>query len=262
MLKDYIVSDQPERDETSFVEDHWTTIWQEKFDLDGNPEKVRKSEEYKYMRPYLERIPEKALLLDGGCGLGDWVRFLNFEGFHAEGVDISRITINRLKNRFPEIAFYTGDIRALDLPGDHVNLFFSWGVFEHFEDGPHSCLAEAFRILKPGGYLFMSVPHANVRQSMRASLTRASDREKNARFYQYRFTRAEAHNFVREAGFVIDAHVLLHKRQGVLRSLHHELGLPLEWILTRGLSALLSPILPGSWFSHMQLVIAQKPLRS
>lgn len=38
---------------------------------------------------------------------------------------------------------------------------------------------------------------------------------------------------------------LIHQRQGILRSLCHEFGLP-DWTLTKGLSVLLHPFVPAS----------------
>ncbi len=53
-----------------------------------------------------------------------------------------------------------------------------------------------------------------------------------------RLTRRELRDCLSFGGFqVLDVRPI-HKRQGVLRSLHHELGLPYEWALTKALSVL------------------------
>ncbi|MCC2110533.1 MAG: hypothetical protein KDJ16_00690, partial [Hyphomicrobiales bacterium] len=83
--------------------------------------------------------------------------------------------------------------------------------------------------------------------------------EPDDRFYQYRFTRAELGRELSMAGFDLVGFHPIHKRQGVLRSLHHEFGLPYGWLLTRGLSVVLSPFLPGAWFAHMIFAVARKP---
>ena len=51
----------------------------------------------------------------------------------------------------------------------------------------------------------------------------------------------------------------IHKRQGTLRFLHHECGLPYEWRLTRYLAAGLALITPGEFFGHMLFAAARKP---
>ena len=51
----------------------------------------------------------------------------------------------------------------------------------------------------------------------------------------------------------------IHKRQGVLRCLHHEFGLSYEWAATKALSVLLQPFVPAGVIAHMVLAVARKP---
>jgi len=77
-------------------------------------------------------------------------------------------------------------------------------------------------------------------------------------FYQWRFTLAESARELSIGGFEVLEVRPIHKRQGVLRSLHHEFGMPINWLVTRGLSAALSPLLPGALVAHMVLAAARK----
>ncbi len=95
--------------------------------------------------------------------------------------------------------------------------------------------------------------------SILSTFAKAQPGASQDRFYQYRFTRAELARELSMGGFELVSFHPIHKRQGVLRSLHHELGLPYGWFLTRGLSLILSPFVPGWWFAHMMLAIARKP---
>ena len=42
-----------------------------------------------------------------------------------------------------------------------LGAYISLGVMEHFEDGCAAAMAEAFRVLKPGGLMFFTVPLEN-----------------------------------------------------------------------------------------------------
>jgi SAM-dependent methyltransferase len=259
MRKDY-TADQSQADETSFVEDHWTRIWEREGGPKGAIGKVPRRDEYKIMAPYLADLAPCARILDAGCGMGEFVLHLASQGHEAVGLDLSRRTVEQLNARFPEASFVAGDIRATDFADGHFDVCFSWGVFEHFEAGPQACLREARRVLKPGGLLFASMPYDNLRHALLASVRGVRPRPGDRRFYQYRFTRGELAQEFAIAGFDVVAVKPIHKRQGVLRSLQHELGLPHQWLLTRALSAVLAPFVPAGLIAHMALGIARKPL--
>ncbi|WP_230969326.1 class I SAM-dependent methyltransferase [Nitrogeniibacter aestuarii] len=260
MRKDYIQSSNGNiESEDDFVESYWTDVWEKNGGIKGNTERIERQDEYKLMRPYLEALEPGARVLDGGCGVGEWVLHLRESGYDAVGMDISRATIAKLGERFPGVEFVPGDIRKTGFADESFDAYFSWGVFEHFEAGPQACIEEAYRLLKPGAYLFISVPLDNVRQSVRGSLARPAVAPQSERFYQYRFTRAELARELINGGFEIESIHPIHKRQGVLRSLHHELGLKYEWFLTRAMSVALAPVLPSWVFAHMALAVARRP---
>lgn len=211
------------------------------------------------MAPYMAKLTKGARVLDGGCGLGDWTLYFARKGFSVVGLDLSRQTVEQLQARFPEAEFVDGDIRSTGFPDATFDAYFSWGVFEHFESGLQDCVREAFRIVKPGGLLFVSVPLDNLRHAILGSLARPRQAEDRLRFYQWRLTRAELARELGIGGFEVLDVQPINKRQGVLRSLHHEFGLPYEWLLTKGLSGLLAPLLPGSLIAHMVMAMARKP---
>ena len=264
MRKDYTIdSDAGAASETEFVERYWTAVWEREGGPKGAIEKIPGKAEFKVMAPYLAKLPPGARLLDGGCGLGDWTLYFSRNGHPTLGLDLSRATVARLKELFPEAEFAVGDIRDTGLDGASFDGYFSWGVFEHFEEGLQPCIGEGYRLLKPGGYLFVSVPFDNLRHSLlggRAGRGRAAPIRDANRFYQWRLTRGELCRELAMGGFEILRVKPIHKRQGILRSLHHEFGLPYEWILTKGLSVVLQPFVPGGLVAHMILAVARKPL--
>lgn len=258
MRKDYVAESGASADETAFVEEYWTRVWEREGGPKGAVERIPKKDEYLVMAPFIKALPQGAKILDGGCGLGDWVLAITRQGFDVLGLDISRQTVAQLQERFPEARFASGDIRATGFQEAEFDAYYSWGVFEHFEAGPQDCLREAWRILKPGGLLFISVPLDNLRQAVLGSLAKAREPEPNLRFYQYRFTRAELAREIGMAGFDLLSLHPIHKRQGVLRSLHHEFGFHYDWFITKALSAMLSPVIPAWTIAHMVLAVARK----
>jgi SAM-dependent methyltransferase len=201
-------------------------------------------------------------MLDGGCGLGDWTIHFSEQGWPTLGLDISRKTVGVLNTRFPEHDFQIGDIRATGLPDEAFDAYFSWGTFEHFEAGLSPCIDEAYRVLKPGGFLFTSVPFDNLRHALRAASDwrkSAAPNKDGARFYQWRLTRGEFRDLVALSGFEVLDIKAIGKRQGVLRSLQHEFGIPYQWFLSKAMSAAIAPVIPSGLVAHMLLAVARKP---
>ena len=260
MRKDYIKTKNVQLEEISFVEDHWTKKWEDLGGMQAGLKKVFSREEYKIMACSLRGLSAGAKIFDGGCGLGDWVLALNQKGFQVTGMDVSKKTIQQLREQYPEADFISGDIRHTTFPDQTFDAYFSWGVFEHFENGPQDCIREAYRILKPGGMLFISVPFDNIRHSILGSFKRWKGNSENApqRFYQWRFTRSELSKELRLAGFNVLDVSALHKRSGLLRCLENDFKLGYKSFVSRAIAYLLAPVFPKCIIAHMIMATSQK----
>ncbi len=64
--RDYDPSEGAE--EIAAIETQWTRLWQAQGGPQGQPERIKRREEFKIMWPYIERLPKGSRLLDGGCG--------------------------------------------------------------------------------------------------------------------------------------------------------------------------------------------------
>lgn len=246
--------------ELEAIETQWTRMWESEGGL-GRPERIRRRVEVRIMRPYIQALPKGSRFLDGGCGMGDWVLWFTRAGYPTLGLDVSKRTIGKLKDLFPEMEFAVGDIRATGLPDACIDLYFSWGVWEHFEEGFDRVVHEAFRVLKPRGLLLVSTPFDNLWYALRATLRARWGRPQPAptRFYQWRLTRDELASILTGHGFAVEDVKVIHKREGVRRWLHESFGMRLWGTVTRGLAFGLSPFIPGVLIGFMILAIARKP---
>lgn len=254
-----LTADRGSGEEIAFVERFWTDVWRRQGDPRRRLNRVARQPEYAVLRRYLPPPGRDVAVLDGGCGLGEWTVHLARLGYRAIGLDVSRETVATLTRLFPDAEFAVRDIRDTGLPDASIAVYFSWGVFEHFEEGLQRCIAEARRVLRPGGTLVISVPFDNLRQRwLRRGKPPAGTVPEGMRFYQWRLTREELRDELARAGFAVDEVRPIHTRGGVMRSLHHELGLPYGKV-NAAAAALLAPLLPARVFAHMLLAAARKP---
>lgn len=100
-------------------------------------------------------------LLDVGCGTGGFLRFASANGFRAYGFDASKAQAEHARTLFPDVRHATSVqayVELLDEPVLQFDLITLWDVFEHIRN-PVPFLQQLAGALRPGGYLFISVPN-------------------------------------------------------------------------------------------------------
>ncbi len=113
---------------------------------------------------FLEMLPEVAGLsgLDIGCGEGHNTRLLARRGARMTAVDIAErfITYAREAEEQEPLGIEYRLASALELPFEEAAFDFATG-FMSFMDVPETdlVLAEAYRVLRPGGFLQFSIEH-------------------------------------------------------------------------------------------------------
>lgn len=173
-------------------------------------------------------LPPGARVLEAGCGLGQYVLLLRERGWAALGVDWSVEALVACRRTAPA-PLAAAELRALPLRAGAVDAYVSLGVMEHDPEGPDVLLAEARRVVAPGGTLVVSVPYLNGVRRLAAPYLRRHGRlvrERGGRFYQYAFTRAEVRAALARHGFAARAFVPYDPAR-VLRPLACRAGLTL-----------------------------------
>jgi len=102
-------------------------------------------------------------LLDVGCATGSFVAAAKAAGFDARGIDISPES-TRYGREVLGLALDVGDLYDRHYPAESFDIVTLWATLEHLPD-PNRFLAEARRLLVPGGRIAISVPnHASLAQ--------------------------------------------------------------------------------------------------
>lgn len=143
-------------------------------------------------------------VLEAGCGVGQYVILLRERGHAALGADWSFDAVKQGVRAGAPLAVM--DLRALAIRDQSVSSYLSLGVVEHDPAGPDRIVAEAARVLVPGGVLLLSVPYWNgVRRLFTPYILRRNRRTRVAggQFYQFAFTRREVRAFLEAHGFSV-----------------------------------------------------------
>jgi len=158
---------------------------------------------------FLQHLPKGEKIIEAGCGLGAWVIYLGERGYDIDGIDHDARVIDRLKAWRPSLPVFQGDICRLPYTDDSLGAYISLGVMEHFEQGCEAAMAEARRVLKPGGLLFFTVPMENIFRKIlahplrRAYLAWRRRQGDDIHFAEYRYTRQEVERLLESSGFEV-----------------------------------------------------------
>ena len=110
---------------------------------------------------WLKKQP-KGLVLDQGCGVGQYTLVINKLGFEVIGLDFSKKLLDQAKKNNDKYKtrckFICGDIRSMPLQSNQFNIVVSGGIIEHVPQ-TNKCLRELKRVLKKDGILLIHVPH-------------------------------------------------------------------------------------------------------
>jgi SAM-dependent methyltransferase len=167
------------------------------------------------LKPLFEQhAPPGSRMLEGGCGQGQYVIYCAAQRINVVGLDFARDTLARLQRRRPDLLLCAGNVADLPFRSTVFDVYYSGGVVEHFEGGALPALREAWRVLRPGGVLLVSVPYYSpLRRALAPFRGRLWKRvaqegpdgvsQGDRRFWQYAYSQAEFTRLLSSVGFCV-----------------------------------------------------------
>jgi ubiquinone/menaquinone biosynthesis C-methylase UbiE len=180
---------------------YWDKHWQ----TESLVEKVKAGANNRLVKKFTTKfLKPGAKILEGGCGIGQNVYGLKSWGYEAFGVDFAPKAIKKVKTKFPDLNISVQDVRKLNFPDNFFDGYWSLGVIEHFSEGYDKILEEAERVIRPGGFLFLTFPHLSPLRKLKINLGLYKSLEgivDEKEFYQFILDSEEVKANVERYGF-------------------------------------------------------------
>jgi len=98
----------------------------------------------------------KGILLDVGCGTGNFLVIANKDGWQVLGVEISHAAVEYVRKNF-SFDIHEGPIENSKIASESLDVVTMWDVIEHIQN-PNETLVAVRRIIKKGGVLVVETP--------------------------------------------------------------------------------------------------------
>ncbi len=130
---------------------------------------------------YVGRMEELGAVLDFGCGVGrvirhwqDWV----LAGIDVVGTDYNPKLIGWCRENLPFARFLHNELDGIiDAPNHHFGLVYAFSVFTHLsEQRQRHWMVELNRVIRPGGFLLLTLHGDSYRSTLSESLQTIYDR--------------------------------------------------------------------------------------
>jgi SAM-dependent methyltransferase len=238
----------------------WEAIW-DQASVDMEMEAMTYDRAQRTLHTYAAYLPDDALILEAGSGLSAAMITLRQMGHKVIGLDYALNALLLSREYDPTLPVLAGDVHALPHPDNSLGGYLSFGVLEHFEHGMQPALAEAYRVLNPGGVLVLTIPYPNfihrfvTWRRQRQGVSPLNDDQ----FYESTYTRTALADNVTQAGFEI-VHLSPTSHSFTLWGLggpFRQSGYYRTTALAEALGAILRVVLPWA-FNFSTLVIGRK----
>lgn len=178
----------------------WDAHWRS-----GNLEKEIKKYNSFIVDKTRKYLPEGSRILEGGCGQGSNVYSLQRSNYNVYGIDYAEKTVEKINESAPELNVSLGNVKNLEFENNFFDGYWSLGVIEHFYEGFADIISEMHRTLRPGGFLFLTVPTISLLRRLKILLNLYPEwRNENfdqGCFYQFIFWDKKLIEEIQNAGF-------------------------------------------------------------
>lgn len=150
---------------------------------------------------FLTYIPNKAKILDAGCGFGRETKIFHSKGYDVTGIDISVGLLRLAKRKNPDVPFIFGDFRNLHFPSNSFDAVWVHASLLHLEtiNDVEKAIKEFYRVLIVGGIIHILVHAQRGKEKTKVILDSLTG---NRRFFQY-FKKKELKELMQKMGFKI-----------------------------------------------------------
>jgi ubiquinone/menaquinone biosynthesis C-methylase UbiE len=159
--------------------------------------RTHNSEDIRLLGDLIARLPEKAKVLDAGCGAGIPVAQILSERFMVTGVDFSESQIELARKNVPNASFICQDMTRLYFTDGTFDAICSYYAIIHIPRQEHQSLLINFhRMLKPDGLGLFCLGTA-------ALVVDIDENYFGAHMYWSHFDAGTYHRMLKEIGFYI-----------------------------------------------------------
>lgn len=103
---------------------------------------------------------EDRLILDIGCGRGEWLELMQDEGLTAKGLDLNSVLVEQCRQKGFQVDENDALTYMRSLPDNSLGAITSFHLIEHLDfDTRVALFDESVRVLKPGGLALFETPN-------------------------------------------------------------------------------------------------------
>ena len=126
--------------------------------LSGKLQRSRSWRKETEKRDLVERFVDRGRILDVGCGEGKFLWTLDSRKWERTGVEFSEQTVRLVGERIGDFTLIEGNIFSHRLLESSFDVITFWHALEHLPE-PRAVLKRTHQLLRPGGWLFISLPN-------------------------------------------------------------------------------------------------------